>query len=115
MERKYATNYRVATEWCNNSYVICNGLSEIDPSIYDNIRFPLEDEDGDMIDIYQWFISDCSKSDVEYLEETFGLHFTYSDLLDCYVLCVTHWGTAWDYVYWMTSNPYAERKLGQTK
>jgi hypothetical protein len=27
-----------------------------------------------------------------------GLLFTYSDLLDCDVLCVDHWGTSWDYV-----------------
>ena len=110
MERKYKTNYRVAVEWCNNSYVMCNRIPEIDGSIYDNMRFSLEDEE-----IYQWFITDCCDSDVNYLEETFGLLFTYSELLDCYVLCVNHWGTAWDYVYWTTSNKYAERELGEPK
>lgn len=114
-ERIYATNYRVATQWCNNSYVMCNNLPEIDAAIYDNMRFPIEDEDGDMVEVYQWFISDCSEWDVKYLEDVFGLWFTYSDLLDCYVLCVTHWGTSWDYVYWTTSNEYAARELGQSK
>ena len=46
----------------------------------------------------QWFITDCSQSDVEYLEKSFNLLFTYSELLDKYILCVDHWGTSWDYV-----------------
>ena len=115
MERNYKTNYRVATQWMNNSYVMCNHIAEIDCTVYDNIRFSLEDEDGDPIEIYQWFITDCSKDDVCYLEEAFGLHFTFSELLDCYILCVPHWGTSWDYVYWTTSNKYAERELGEPK
>lgn len=69
----------------------------------------------DQIEIYQWFITDCSKWDVEYLTQHFGLIFTCSDLLDCYILCVTHCGTGWDYVDWQTTNPNAERKLGEKK
>lgn len=66
-------------------------------------------------EIFQWFITDCSKFDVNYLREHFGLLFTYSNLLDCYILCITHYGTAWDYVDWETDNPNAERKLGEKK
>ncbi len=69
----------------------------------------------DPVEIYQWYITDCSQGDVRYLSEAFGLIFTYSDLLDCYVLCVTHYGTAWDHVDWVTTNPNAERKLGEKK
>lgn len=115
MERNYKTNYRVATQWMNNSYIMCNHIAQIDCTVYDNIRFSLEDEDGNPIEIYQWFITDCSNDDVYYLEEAFGLHFTFSELLDCYILCVPHWGTSWDYVYWTTSNKYAERELGESK
>lgn len=67
------------------------------------------------VEIYQWYITDCSKWDMEYLRDTFGLLFTYSNLLDCYILCVTHWGTGWDYVDWHTTNPNAERKCGEKK
>lgn len=76
-----------------------------------------EDEDDETYDseIFQWLITDCSESDVQYLRETFGLQFTYSDLLDCYILCVTHYGTSWDYVNWTTTNPNAECKLGERK
>lgn len=110
---KYGTNYRVAVKWCGNSYVVCNNIAEIDPTIWDNMRFGLEDEDGNCIEIYQWFISDASEGDVRYLESAFGLKFTYSELLDCFILCVDHYGTSWDYVYCETSNEYAKRELGE--
>lgn len=114
--KKYGTNYRVAVHWLNNSYVMCNNIAEIDDSIFDNMRFSFYDEEtNEYIEIYQWFVSDCSDSDVEYLEETFGLLFTYSDLLDCYILCVNHYGTSWDYVYCDTTNEYAKRELGEDK
>lgn len=113
--KKYVTNYRVAVNWCGNSYVLCNNIANIDETIWENMRFDTLDEEGNLIDVYQWYISDCSESDVEYLEETFGLLFTYSDLLDCYILCVDHWGTSWDYVYCETTNEYAKRELGEGK
>lgn len=114
--KKYETNYRVAVHWCNNALIMCNHIGEIDESIYDNMRFSLyDDETGECKDIYQWFITDCTDSDVEYLEDTFGLLFTYSELLECYILCVDHYGTAWDYVYCETTNEYAQRELGQYK
>lgn len=111
---KYGTNYRVAVKWCGNSYILCNNIPEIDPTIWDNMLFDLYDEDDNMVDIYQWFISDASEFDVNYLRETFGLKFAYSELLDCYVLCVDHFGTAWDYVYCETTNEVAKRELGES-
>lgn len=112
----YATNYRTATQWCNNSFVLCNNLPSIDPSIYDNMEFSLYDEETETEnEIYQWFITDCSEWDKNFLAEHFGLLFTYSDLLDCYILCVDHWGTSWDYVYTETDIEMAERKLGESK
>lgn len=91
---KRFTNYYTAVGWIDNK-VLCNSLPEIDQSVYDNMRFMLEDEDENQRYIYQWFITDCNKSDVEYLEKSFGLLFTYSDILDCWVLCVDHIGTPW--------------------
>ena len=35
-----------------------------------------EDEEGNTIDIYQYYLSDASEADVEYLEKTFGLLFS---------------------------------------
>lgn len=110
---KYGTNYKVAAHWLNNNLIMCNEIQN-DMSIYDNMRFGLEDEEGHIRDIYQYYLTDCSCSDVEYLEKTFGLLFTYSDNLDLFILCVDHFGTSWDYVYCETSNEYAARQLGES-
>lgn len=113
--KKFTTNYKVATQWLDNCYILCNNIAEIDNTVYDNIRFSLEDEVDSTIEIFQWYLTDCSESEVEYLEETFGLKFTYSELLEVFVLCVDHYGTAWDYVYCETTNENAARKLGECK
>ena len=135
MEKSFRTNYRTAVEWLGNSYVLCNNIPEVDQSILDNARFSFfyyEDEDGNEYeseddapegvevyecgrDIFQWFVTDCSTDQVEYLEEHFGLLFTYSDALDCYILCVDHFGTSWDYVMIDTDLEYAARKEGERK
>ncbi|MBO6131039.1 MAG: hypothetical protein J6P28_03625 [Treponema sp.] len=96
MERM--TNYYTAAHWLHNSLILCNNIGEIDQSIYDNFRFDFKDEEGNTREIYQWFLTDASEDDVEYLEKSFGLLFTYSEKLDLYVLCVDHWGTLWESV-----------------
>ena len=89
-------SYADAVKRFNNSLILCNNISELDTTIWDNCRFALwEDEDGDMKDIYQWYLTDCTAEDVEYLEKWYDLLFTYSEMLDCFVLCVDHWGTSW--------------------
>lgn len=88
------TTYRIATHWCHNSYILCNNIAEIDPTIYGNTLFNWDDER----EFYQFYISDCSEGDAKWLSKTFDLRFAYSDLLDCFILCVDHCGTGWDYV-----------------
>ena len=66
-------------------------------------------------EIFQWFLTDCSQNDVEYLEEHFGLLFTFSDVLDLYVLCVDHFGTSWKYVHCDTDLECAAREEGQDR
>ena len=95
----FYTTYAEAITWLRNSYILCNNIVDIDQSVYDNMRFSDYDEETDSYtEIYQWFITDCNEDDVEYLEKHFGLLFTYSDKLDCFILCVDHFGTSWDYV-----------------
>lgn len=52
------------------------------------------------LEFYQYFIIDISDWDLEYLKKCGQktLQICYSAILDCYVLCVGHWGTSWDYV-----------------
>lgn len=95
----FYTTYSEAVNWLHNDFVLCNNIVNVDETIYENMRFSDYDEENDSYtEIYQWFISDCNQSDVEYLEKNFGLLFTYSDKLDCFILCVNHFGTSWDYV-----------------
>ena len=93
---KYTT-YRIATKWLSNNYILANNIAE-EEGFFDECRFDLYDEDNNFIEIYQYYITDASLDDVEYLEKNFGLKFSYSNKLDCFVLCVDHWGTGWDYV-----------------
>lgn len=95
---KFYTTYKEAVNWLHNDFVLCNNIEKIDETVYFNTRFNKVDEEGFETEIYQWYITDASLSDVEYLEKHFGLLFTYSELLDCFVLCVDHFGTSWSYV-----------------
>ena len=98
-KKDYYTTYDVAVNWLDNDFVLCNNIPEVDESIYDNMRFNYYDEETDTYaEIYQWYITDCTESDVEYLEKYFELKFTYSNKLDCFILCVDHLGTSWKYV-----------------
>lgn len=111
---EYQTTYRTAIEWLNTNIVLCNKLPEIDPSVIDNMYTALSD-DSTIDEIFQWYITDASDSDAEWLTEHFGLIFTYSDLLDCNILCVDHYGTPWDYVMIDTDVKQAERNEGEGK
>ena len=98
-------SYACAVKRFGNSYILCNNIEQLDPSIWDNAEFELYDENSDPVDIFQYFLTDCSRSDVTYLAEWYGLKFTYSDMLDCYVLCVDHCGTSWDSVMIEDNSP----------
>ena len=126
MAKNYQTNYHVAVHWLNSSLILCNDIVKVDPSVYDNQRFSsFANEDGEDCDeetegayerdIYQWFLTDCTENEVEFLEKHFGLLFTYSDLLDIWILCVDHFGTRWSYVTIDTDLEQAARKEGETK
>lgn len=114
---KYLTNYSVAVHWLNgSSLILCNDVANVDPSIIENYRFDAYDEETESYkEIYQYFLTSYDAGDVEFLEEHFDLLFTYSDALDLYVLCVDHYGTAWDYVTVETDLEAAARELGEVK
>ncbi len=126
MDKKYMTNYEVAVHWLHSSLILCNEITEVDESVLYNQRFSsFANEEGEDCDeenegayerdIFQWYLTDCSQSDVEFLEEHFGLLFSYSDKLDLFVLCVDHYGTRWSYVECDTDLERAACQLGETK
>lgn len=93
---KTVNNYSDAVNYFGNSFVLCNNVMNLDSeSWFDNLRGDWYDEEGDMPEIYQTFVSDCSEEDVQYLCDWFGLLFYYSEALDCFILCVPHFGTMW--------------------
>lgn len=113
---KYLTNYGVAVHWLGGSLILCNEIANVDPSIFENSRFETYDEEtGECTEIYQYFLTSYDAGDVEFLEQHFNLLFTYSDALDLFILCVDHYGTAWDYVSVETDLENAARKLGENK
>lgn len=94
----FYTDYRTASKWGDCQLILCNEIASLDESIWDNMRFNYYDEDDNPVDIFQWYLTSLSEWEVEWNEKTFDLKYTYSDMLGCYVLCVDHWGTSWDYV-----------------
>lgn len=97
------TTYLKAVNWLHNQRIHCDNILDIDPSVIDNARFSFE-EDGVKVEIFQWFLTDASEEDVEWLEKSFKLKFSYSNKLELFVLCVDHCGTPWDAVDWKCYN-----------
>lgn len=85
-------SYKTIISKCVDDLVLCNNIAKIDESIYDNMEGLEEDTE-----VYQYFLCNINECNKEYLLAC-GFILSYSDLLDCDVLCVDHFGTAWDYV-----------------
>lgn len=93
------TDYYTAAHWCGDGLVLVNNIAEIDPNFFEeNAELFSENENGYIPEYYQFFITNWSAGDVEYMRATFDLKIGYSPLLDCFVLFVDHFWTSWDYV-----------------
>ena len=112
-------SYRTLVNYYIGDIVLCNNIIDIDTSVYDNMiqedntRYYnangeeiSEDEyyndadayaDYEQPEIYQYYLCNVSDWEKEQAEKC-GLILSYSDMLDCDVLCVDHYGTSWDYV-----------------
>jgi hypothetical protein len=76
--------------------ILCNNITEIDESIYDNLEWQPDEEDGDdweYPEIYQFYLVDTDNYFFEEYKENFLM--SYSNKLDLWVLCVDHFGTGW--------------------
>ena len=110
--------YTVAKQF---NAVLCNNIFDVDPYLLDNIesgdiyRYYVEGEEAtkeeheqaekegketseELEDIFQYYIVDNNA--LWYLKRMNEIVF-YSEILDCYIWGITHYGTSWDYV--MTS------------
>ena len=91
-EKGYAS-YRTIIDRFIGNIVLCNNITKVDYSVYDNFNENM----GEDTEIYQYYLCNIGQWEKEQLEEM-GIILSYSDELDCDVLCVDHYGTSWDYV-----------------
>lgn len=117
-KEKGFASYRTIVEYFIGDIVLCNNIVDIDESVYANMengcyyrnRFTNEEatqeeynEDMEDIieleykDIFQYYLCNINEWNKQQLLEM-GIILSYSDMLDCDVLCVDHFGTSWDYV-----------------
>ena len=89
------TSYSSVVNLIHNM-VLCNRIVETDPTVIENMDPEILENN---IEIFQCYIIDSTPDLVEYIQNNYkGVYFSYSNMLDCYVLCVDHWGTSWDSV-----------------
>ena len=117
-DQGYAS-YRTIVSRYIGDIVLCNNIIDVDPSVFDNLLIESNEkyynENGEEIteeeyyndsnaycetndtEIYQYYLCNVSQWEKEHAEAA-GLILSYSDMLDCDILCVDHFGTSWDYV-----------------
>ena len=91
-ERGYAS-YRTVINMYISDAVLCNEIAKLDDSIFYNVNENYCEE----TEIYQYYLCNLLESEKEQLTNC-GIILSYSDMLDCDVLMVDHFGTSWDYV-----------------
>lgn len=91
-ERGYAS-YRTVINMYISDAVFCNEIAKLDDSIFYNVNENYCEE----TEIYQYYLCNLSEYEQEQLTNC-GIILSYSDMLDCDVLMVEHFGTSWDYV-----------------
>lgn len=91
------TDYYTAVHWLKSAFILCNEIVENDESVIENIEYPeLTEEERNRIEIFQWFLTNMSEEDKEWMQKNFpDLIFSYSDKLVLWILCVDHFGTMW--------------------
>lgn len=77
--------------------VLCNNIEQLDESVLENAVNLYNEETEEYKEIYQYYLCNISEWEKEQLEKM-GIIISYSDMLDCDVLLVDHFGTRWDYV-----------------
>lgn len=114
-EQGYAS-YRTIVERFIGDIVLCNNIVDIDGNVgffESNIKYYNENDEEiteeeylnddnayaneDTPEFYQYYLCNVGQWEKEQLQKM-GIYLDYSNVLDCDVLCVDHWGTSWDYV-----------------
>ena len=105
-------SYRTLVERFIGDIVLCNNIRDIDESIDYNVEVGqlYNEETDEYVEIFQYYLCNVTQCEIEMLRELTknnnDIILAYSNVLDCYVLMVDHWGTSWDYV--LTSVPLVD-------
>ena len=95
-EQGYAS-YRTIIDRHIGNIVLCNNIINVDESIWENLKNGYDEETEEYVEIFQYYLCNLSEWEEKELLEM-GIILSYSDMLECDVLCVDHFGTSWDYV-----------------
>ena len=91
-------SYKTIVDYFIGNIVLCNNIANIDESVFCNMDIiENEDDEESYQEIYQYYLCNVGSYDKQCAQKA-GLIFSYSDMLDCDILCVDHYGTSWDYV-----------------
>ena len=91
-KEKGFASYKTIVDYFIGECVLVNKIIKIDASVCYNM-VGIEDND----EIYQYYICNIGRWEKEQAQKA-GLILSYSEVLECDVLCVNHYGTSWDYV-----------------
>lgn len=101
-------SYRRLIEYLFSDMILCNDITKLFYAdingeyneISPEIGTDYDEENGDYIDIYQYFIVDFPNFNLDFMNKYCQneIILYYSELLDLYILGVDHFGTSWDYV-----------------
>lgn len=98
-------NYRTLTDFIFTDMILCNNIVRYSDNWDLELGDDYNEEMGEYIDIYQYYIVDFDSWRLEkykeYLQETkkeSDLILWYDNDLDIYILGVSHYGTSWDCV-----------------
>ena len=105
-------SYKTLVDRFVGSRVLCNNIVDIDESIWENVEVGqlYNEETDEYTEIFQYFVCNVSEWEIETLKELTqdnnDIIISYSNVLDCHILMVDHFGTSWDYV--LTSVPLVD-------
>ena len=104
-EGKDSISYGTLTSFIFTDMILCNNIVRYSDNWDLELGEEYNEEEGEYIDIYQYYIVDIDNWRLEkykeYLEETntkSDLILWYDNELDIYILGVDHCGTSWSYV-----------------
>ena len=105
LDSKYI-NYMTLFNFLFTDSILCNNIVNVDSDFYFNEEIKEDENEDDYLEFYQYYLVDVDtwrlEKYKEYLQEKnkkSDISLFYSDMLECYVVGVSHFGTSWRCVY----------------